>query len=253
VELQLSSMTVGVVGAGVMGSGIAQSLAVAGVGRVVCVDVSAEAVANAEVQVTSGRYGLGRAVELGLITDEVAERARGAMTFATDRTSMRHADVVVEAIYEDIGAKIRLLRDLDGELDRATVMASNTSGLSITALAAATDRPDRVIGWHWASPAVIQRMAEIVTSADTSQATVDLIIELARACGKNPVVVKDTQSAWGFVANRIFRAARLEAERLVGEGITDEAGVDRLMKDCFRWPAGPFELTGGARSNWSDS
>lgn len=246
-------MTVGVVGAGVMGAGVAQSLAVAGVGRVVCIDTSDQAVANAEVQVESGRFGLGKAVELGRITEEVAARARSSMTFATDRASVGPADVVIEAIYEDIGAKIRLFRQLDRELGAATVIASNTSGLSITALAAATDRADRVIGWHWASPAVIQRMAEIVTCADTSQETVDLITELARACGKNPVVVKDVQSAWGFVANRVFRAARLEAERIVSEGITDEAGVDRLMKDCFRWPAGPFELTGGARSNWSNN
>jgi 3-hydroxybutyryl-CoA dehydrogenase len=246
-------MTVGVVGAGVMGAGMAQSLALAGVGRVVCVDTSDQAVAKAQVQVESGRFGLRGAVELGRITEEVAARARSALTFGTDRTPIHRADVVIEAIFEDYGAKIRLMRDLDRELEAATVIASNTSGLSITALAAATDRPDRVIGWHWASPAVIQRMAEIVTCSDTSQNTIDLITELARACGKNPVIVKDVQSAWGFVANRIFRAARLEAERIVSEGITDEAGVDRLMKDCFRWPAGPFELTGGARSNWSET
>src|ERR1700677_1900751 len=129
-------MKIGVVGAGVMGAGIAQSLAVAGLGEVICVDTSPEAIADAKGSIQNGRFGLDRAVELGRISKEVAGRALSAITFATDRTGLSDAHVVVEAIYEDLGAKIHLFRELDHELQRGTILASNTSGLSIQALAA---------------------------------------------------------------------------------------------------------------------
>jgi 3-hydroxybutyryl-CoA dehydrogenase/3-hydroxyacyl-CoA dehydrogenase len=235
-----------------MGAGIAQSLALAGAAAVVCVDVSDDRLNRARASIEGGRFGLGAAVERGLVSDTLAERARSALSYASERSSIADADLVIESVFEDLSLKIRLFRDLDREVNADAVFASNTSGFPISALAAATDRPDRVIGWHWASPAPVQRMAEIITTPATSDATLRLVKALAEACGKNPIIVKDTVMEWGFVANRIFRAASREARLIVQEGLCDEAGVDQLMRDCFRWPAGPFELAGGARSNWSD-
>jgi len=245
-------LKIGIVGIGVMGSGIAQSLSLAGVSSVVCVDVTDDALERARTTIERGRYGINSAVERGLVTGEVAQRAIASIAYSTDRSSIHDSDVVIEAVFEDLALKIRLFRELDRDVDGRAVLASNTSGFPICALAAATDRPGQVVGWHWASPAPVQRMAEIVRTPETNPATVELVKSLAERCGKNPVVINDTMMDWGFVANRVFGAARREAQRVVSEGITDEAGVDQLMKDCFRWPAGPFELTGGARSNWSE-
>src|SRR6185436_13052138 len=97
--------------------------------------------------------------------------------------------------------------------DALPILASNTSGLPITALAAATDRPDRVIGWHWASPAPVMKLAEIVTTRETSDATVAAVKDAAARCGKNPIVVKDNPMEWGFVANRVYFAMVAEADR----------------------------------------
>ena len=118
----------------------------------------------------------------------------------------RRRDLVIEAVPERIDVKIEVFRDLDAIAPEATILASNTSGLPITALAAATDRPDRVIGWHWASPAPVMRLAEIVVTPQTSEETIDAVTEAARRCGKNPIVVKDNPMAWGFVANRVYFA-----------------------------------------------
>jgi 3-hydroxybutyryl-CoA dehydrogenase len=240
---------IGVVGAGVMGSGIAQVAAVSGY-DVCCVDIDAEAIERAREVVRSGRYGVDGAVERGKITREQADRALDRLRFSTDLDELNAVDLVVEAVPERFDLKIRVVRDLDRRLGPDAVLASNTSGFSIAALGAATDHPDRVVGWHWASPAPVMRFAEIVRAPATSDATVALVCEVARACGKNPVVVNDAETAWGFVANRIYFAAVNEAHRVVAEGIADRESVDQLMMDCFRWPAGPFGMVTGATKGW---
>jgi 3-hydroxybutyryl-CoA dehydrogenase len=130
------------------------------------------------------------------------------------------------------------------------VLASNTSGFPITAMAAATDRPDLVIGWHWASPAPVMRLAEIVRTRGTADTTVETVVAIAAACGKNPVVVNDAPTAWGFVANRVYFAMIAEANRVVADGVASQDDVDQLMMDCFRWPTGPFGMVKGATSGW---
>jgi 3-hydroxybutyryl-CoA dehydrogenase/3-hydroxyacyl-CoA dehydrogenase len=117
-------------------------------------------------------------------------------------------------------------------------------------MAAVTERPDRVIGWHWASPAPVMKLAEIVRGPHTSDDTVATVVRLAANAGKNPVVVKDTTRAWGYVANRVYAAMVQEALRVVNEGIATREEVDQLMVDCFRWPTGPFGMSRGATSGW---
>jgi 3-hydroxybutyryl-CoA dehydrogenase len=114
-----------------------------------------------------------------------------------------------------------------------------------------TQRPERVIGWHWASPPAVMHLAEIVRGPATTDATVAVIVELANVCGKHPVVITDSPNGtWGFVANRVYMAMIKEANACIDEGIATREQVDMLMVDCFRWPVGPFGMVQGASSGW---
>jgi 3-hydroxybutyryl-CoA dehydrogenase len=240
---------IGVLGAGVMGSGIAQVTATAGY-ETVCYDVDAGALDAAREHVTTGRYGLERGVERGKVTRDEADAALGRLMFTESFEEAAATDLVVEAVPERLELKVRVFRDLDRAAPDTTILASNTSGFAIAGLAAATDRADRVIGWHWASPAPVMRLAEIVSTRETSDDTVAAVRDVATKCGKNPVVVKDTPMAWGFVANRVYFAMVAEAQKVVSEGIATADDVDQLMMDCFRWPTGPFGMVQGASSGW---
>lgn len=247
----MSEASVGVIGAGVMGSGIAQTLATSGI-RAVCTDIDAAALARAEESVVSGRYGFERAVARGKIGREEAEAARARLVFSPDLDEATACGLVLECVPERIDLKLRVFRDLDARAPESAILASNTSGFPITALAAVTERPERVIGWHWASPPPVMRMAEIVVTPQTDAAAVERVSELARQCGKNPVVVKDLPTSWGFVANRIYFAMVQEAQRVVDQGVASPEDVNRLMVDCFNWPVGPFAMVKGATEGWKD-
>ncbi|WP_219415334.1 3-hydroxyacyl-CoA dehydrogenase family protein [Pseudonocardia nigra] len=243
-------MKVSVLGAGVMGSGIAQVLALAG-HPTVCYDLEPAALDRARKAIRSGRFGLDSAVQRGKATAEQAEQAESRIRFTADLADTVDAELVIEAVPERLDLKIGLFRELDRRMPPDTVLASNSSGFPICALAAATERPDKVVGWHWASPPPVMRLAEIVRAPATSDETVALMTGLARDLGKNPIVVKDTDKAWGYVANRVYRAVRREAESVVQDGIATPEEVDQLLVDCFRWPAGPYTMAGGARSGWA--
>jgi 3-hydroxybutyryl-CoA dehydrogenase len=244
------SERIGVMGAGVMGSGIAQVMAIAG-HEVICYDVSSEALEAGRTTIDTGRFGVRGAVERGKLTAEEAEAALARVTFTGDLDAVAGTDVVIEAVPERIDLKITVFRDLDARAPAGTILASNSSGFPIAALAAATDRPDKVIGWHWASPAPVMKLAEIVRARSTSDETVQAVVRLASDAGKNPVVVKDQPREWGYVANRVYFAMVAEANKVVAEGVATREEVDQLMVDCFRWPTGPFGMTRGAGSGWS--
>jgi 3-hydroxyacyl-CoA dehydrogenase len=243
-------MKVGVLGAGVMGAGIAQVTATAGY-ETVCYDVDAAALERGLEHVTTGRYGFERGVERGKLTREDADAARARLTFTASFAAAANVDLVVEAVPEQLELKQQVFRDLDAAAPAGTILASNTSGFPIGQIAEVTKRPELVIGWHWASPPLVMRLAEIVRSADTSDATVQTIVDVATACGKNPVVITDAPSGtWGFVANRVYGAMLREANLCIDEGIATREQVDMLMVDCFRWPVGPFGMVQGATTGW---
>lgn len=244
-------MKIGVMGTGVMGSGIAQVLALSG-NDVTAVDVSQEAVDKARTTIETGRYGLGRAVERGKITSAQAQEALGRLTLTTDVGALADADVVLEAVPERLDLKIAVFRQLDEVCGPGTVLASSSSGFPIVALAAATNRPDRVIGWHWASPVAVMKLAEIVRTEATSVETVVAIEQLAAGAGKNPVVIRDTAMAWGYVANRVYSAVMVESHRIIREGVATPEQIDQLLVDCFRWPVGPFAMGQGAARGFGD-
>lgn len=243
--------TVAMIGAGVMGSGIAQVLARGGY-TVHLYDVQGDALTGAVDRIEHGKYGLRRGVAIGKATEaDVAAALERIATFTDLAAAVADADLVIEAVPEDLGLKVRVFRQLDRLAPPHAILASNTSGFPISGLAYATDRADRVIGWHFASPVPAMRLAEITVHPETSDTTRDAVVAVAARCGKNPVVIKDDTRHWGFVANRIFGAVAREARQIVAEGIATPEQVDTLVKDCFRWPVGPFELTGGrTRTNW---
>jgi len=244
-------MKIGVIGAGVMGGGISQSLALGGY-DVVCTDIAAKALDDAKRDAESGRFGLAGAVARGKLDAAGADAARARITWSPKFEEAAAADLVIECVPERLDVKLRVFRDLDRVAKPGAILASNTSGLPIAAMAGATARPAQVIGWHWASPAFVMRFAEIVVTADTSDAVRDRVCEVAARCGKNPIVVKDQPMAWGFVANRVYGAMLREAARVVEEGVATHEQVNQLMVDCFRWPVGPFAMVKGAGSGWGD-
>ena len=242
-------MKVGVIGAGVMGAGIAQALATAG-HEAICYDIDAAVIEKAHEHVTTGRYGLERGVERGKVTREDADAALARLTFTLDLAEAANVDVVVEAVPEKLELKQQVFRDLDAAAQVGTVLASNTSGFPIVQIAEVTARPELVIGWHWASPPVVMRFAEIVKTEQTSDETIATIVQLATDCGKRPIVVNDTTAAWGFVANRVYAAMLREAAQVLEEGVATKEQIDALMTDCFNWPVGPYGMVQGASSGW---
>jgi 3-hydroxyacyl-CoA dehydrogenase len=247
----VEDLTIGVIGAGVMGSGIAQTLAQSGY-RAICCDVSEEVIERAREQVVSGRYGLDRAVERGKLDRAAADAALSRLRFTNSLEQAANADLVIECVPERLDLKIRVFRDLDELAKPETILASNTSGFPITALAAATERPERVIGWHWASPAPVMRLAEIVVTPSTDDEVTHIVVGVAKRSGKNPVVVKDLPTQWGFVANRIYFAMVREAQRVVDSEIASADEVNEIMVDCSTWPVGPFAMVKGATSGWDE-
>jgi len=241
--------SIGVIGAGVMGGGIAQSCAVAG-HRVVCTDVAAEALARGRQDALEGRFGIGGAVALGKLAGADADAARARITWTTDFAAAAACDLVIECVPERLDLKMRVFRQLDATAPPHAILASNTSGFPLAAIAGATARAERTLVWHWASPAYVMKFAEIVTAPATDARVVEAVVAVAKRCGKNPIVVKDQPLAWGFVANRIYGAMLREAARVVEEGVASHDQVNQLMVDCFRWPVGPFAMVEGATSGW---
>ncbi len=227
--------TIGVIGAGTMGAGIAQVGVVAGF-RVLLYDPIEAALARGRSRISQG---VNRAVERGHLQADAAEEALGRLVVVTRLTEMADARFIIEAAPEDLTLKQRLFTELDGIADPGAVLATNTSSLSITAIAGATTRPKRVIGMHFFNPVPAMSLVEVVAGQRTDPGAVDETMALARRMGKTPVRAKDTP---GFVVNRVARPFYLEALRILGEGRVAHDGIDRIIKGAGRFRMGPFEL-----------
>jgi 3-hydroxybutyryl-CoA dehydrogenase len=225
-----------VVGAGVMGSGIAQVFAQAGY-DVVMVDVAEEFLQKG---MSSIRANLERAVAKGKMSKEEAEAVLGRIETTLDlEKAGGEADFVVEAVVEKMNVKREVFSRLDRACKSHTILASNTSTLSITEMASVTQRPDRVAGMHFFNPAPIMRLVEVIAGAETSQETLATVKALAEKLGKTPVEVKESP---GFVVNRLLTLMLNEACFLLMENVARPEDIDTAMKLGCNHPMGPFEL-----------
>ncbi|SFK48395.1 3-hydroxyacyl-CoA dehydrogenase family protein [Streptomyces pini] len=228
--------TVGVVGGGRMGAGIAQSFATAG-SAVVVVESGEEAAAAALERVATG---LRRAAERGRL-EEPAERVLARVTTVTAVEDLpADADLVVEAVPEDPALKARLLAAVEKAVGESTVLATNTSSLSVTELGTALARPERFLGMHFFNPVPASALVELVVAGRTAGDTVRTALEWVRALGKKDVVVRDSP---GFASSRLGVALGLEAIRMVEEGVAEPEAIDAAMSLGYKHPMGPLRLT----------
>ena len=240
---------IGVMGGGVMGGGIAQSCAAAGF-RTVCRDISDELCEKTRHTVIEGRFGLRGALERGKLTQQQLDETIARLSFTTNIEELRDADLVIEAVPENLDLKKNVFAELDKLVQPAAVFASNTSGFAISDLNKAVGRKDKFIGMHWFSPAFVMKLVEIIHAPETSEDTIKLIEDLAARMGKETVRVKDAPGTYGFIANRVYFAAVAEARKILQEGLATEDDINKAMRIGFNWPVGPLEMVAGARKGW---
>ncbi len=227
---------IAVLGSGTMGNGIAQVCATNGL-DVRMQDVETSFLERGEAAI---HKSLGRLVKAGKLDDGQVEQITGRITVTTDRdAAVDGVDLVIEAIPEDLDLKQEVFADLDEKTPEHAILASNTSNFSITAIASATKRPDRVIGMHWFNPAPVMKLIEIVRGVDTSDDTVSAIERASEQLGKESVVCKDAQ---GFITTRAVIALTCEALRMLEEGVASKEDIDKAIRLGLNHPMGPLEL-----------
>jgi len=228
--------TIGVLGAGVMGNGIAQVAAMAGY-NVIMRDIEDRFV---EGGIKNIDKFLSKSVEKGKMTAEQKSGIMGRIKGTTDMGAMKDADFIVEVIIEVMEVKKKVFAELDGIVGPDVILASNTSSMSITEIAAATKRPDKVVGMHFFNPVPLMKLVEVISGLRTSDETAEVAIDLARKLGKEPVAVK--VDVPGFLANRLMIAVAIEAIKLFEQGIASKEDIDKAAKLGLNYPMGPFEL-----------
>ena len=230
-----NASTVGVVGLGTMGAGIAQVCMTAGF-RTIGVEVDDALGERARARID---HFLGRGVEKGRLSADEMDAALDRLETSSDRAALADCDVVVEAIVEELEAKRTLFGELDDVVSSETILATNTSALPVTEIAAATRRPERVVGLHFFNPAPVLPLVEVVRTELTSDESYERAYAFAAALGKEPIRCRDTP---GFVVNRILIPLLNDCVRLVDEaGVTPE-DLDRAMRFGLNWPIGPCAL-----------
>lgn len=226
---------IGVVGAGTMGNGIAQALAVAG-RDVVMMDVG-------DAQVKRGLDTIGASLDRLIKKDKMSAADKAAamarISTATSTSALADCDLVIEAATEKVDLKLRIFAELDSVVKPEAILTSNTSSISITRLAAGTKRPSQVIGMHFFNPVPVMALVELINGLQTSAATYAAVEELAKSIGKSPIKVKNSP---GFVVNRMLCPMINEAVFVLGEGLATAAEIDEAMKLGCNHPIGPLAL-----------
>ncbi|MDO6415270.1 3-hydroxyacyl-CoA dehydrogenase [Sphingomonas sp. BIUV-7] len=227
--------TLGIVGTGVMGVGIAQIASTAGL-KVRLFDARDGAATDAKERL---RATFATLVAKQKIEQGVADDALSRLVPATDIADLADCDLVIEAILEDLAAKRQLIADLENIVAPDAVLATNTSSLSVTAIARACRKPERFAGFHFFNPVPLMRVIEVIPGFHTSAEVTTALLSLAERCGHRGVLAKDTP---GFIINHAGRAFGTEALRLVEEGVADFAAIDRILREGAGFRMGPFEL-----------
>ena len=226
---------VAVVGAGTLGNGIAHVFAQAGWDTAL-VDVSREALDRAMKTISAN---LDRQVKKGTASAEQKAQTLGRIKSSTNLDNLRNVDFVVEAATENPDVKFKIFRELDTATPAGAILASNTSAIPITTIAAQTKRAPQVIGMHFMNPVPVMQLVEVIRGLETSDETVKKVVEVAKVLGKTPVVVNDSP---GFVSNRVLMPMVNEAVYCVMEGVATPDAVDTVMKLGMNHPVGPLAL-----------
>ena len=228
--------TIAVIGAGIMGRGIAHAAALGGY-RTILEDILPQSLRKAESEI---RSNLDKAVELGKVGRPEADAALGRIEFAGSvEEAARAADLVIEAVPEELESKIEIFTLLDKICRPGTLLASNTSSLSITEIASVTYRAPQCLGMHFFNPVHKMKLLEIVRALETNEETVNAAVEVGRRMGKEVVVIKESP---GFITSRINAMIGNEAFYMLQEGIASAADIDKALKLGLNHPMGPFEL-----------
>jgi 3-hydroxybutyryl-CoA dehydrogenase len=228
--------TVAVVGGGTMGSGIAYEVVRKTQAQVIIRDVSDEALSRAR---TALAHSIDRPLSKGQITQEQAEDWRNRLSYTTEWADLAPADLVIEAAFEDIDLKRGIFAQLSAVCRSDAILASNTSGLSITTIAAASTHPERVIGLHFFNPVPAMKLVEIIRAYQTSDETIAQSQSFCQSLGKETVLAKDYP---GFITTRIGMTIIAEALRCLEEGVGTVRDIDVAIRLGYNFPMGPFEL-----------
>jgi 3-hydroxybutyryl-CoA dehydrogenase len=231
----MSITRVGIVGSGIMGSGIAEVAAAAGHEVV----LRSRSQAGADAMMTGLGKSLAKQVDKGKRTEAEAAEISGRVTATPHLHQLVEVDLVIESVVEDLAVKKVLFTELDSICKPETILATNTSTLPVVEMAMATDRPDLVCGVHFFNPAPAMSLVEVVRPVTASDATIEAAVAFAGKCGKEPVEVKDQA---GFVVNALLFPYLNNAVRLLEQGVADKEGIDAAMKGGCGFPMGPFAL-----------
>jgi 3-hydroxybutyryl-CoA dehydrogenase len=227
---------ISIIGAGTMGTDIAQVFASKGF-DVVIRDITDEIIGKSSAKLEKT---LARLVEKGKLTPEDKQKLTGRITFTTDLNLSADADIVIEAIIEDVNIKKDLFKQLDGICKPGTIFATNTSSLSVTELSSAVGRKDKFIGMHFFNPVPVMKLVEVIRGIFTSDETFKAVFELAAVIGKEPVEVKDGP---GFIVNKILIPMINEAVCVLQDGVASAADIDKAMQLGANFPMGPLALS----------
>jgi 3-hydroxybutyryl-CoA dehydrogenase len=226
-----------VVGAGLMGGGITQVTATAGY-QVMMRDMTDEIL---EKSVESIKWSLDKFASKGKITEEQAKQAMENIKTTTEMSDAADADLVIEAVFEKLELKQDVFKLLDEITSPEAILATNTSAISITSIASATSRPDKVVGTHFFSPVPMMRLCELIRGLQTSDETLEAAVKFAQSIGKETIVVQ--KDVAGFIANRIGLAASAAAVNLVADGVATPQDIDKAMRLGFGHAMGPCETS----------
>jgi 3-hydroxybutyryl-CoA dehydrogenase len=233
-DAEMSIRHIFVIGAGTMGNGIAQVAATSGY-QVTCMDLQSAVLEKAKAAIARSTTKL---LEKGMI-DAEQKASADAIQFVSSMDTMRDADLVIEAATENPEVKLKIFKDMDASAREGVTLASNTSSISITKIAAATNRPDRVIGMHFMNPVPLMKLVEVIRGLGTSDETAKTVADICKVMGKEPVEANDSP---GFISNRILCPMINEAVFALQEGVGTPEAIDQVMKHGMNHPMGPLEL-----------
>lgn len=242
---------IGVVGGGVMGGGIAQVFAAVGF-KVTIRDLTDEINAEIKQDLIEGKWGVKRAVEKGKMGFDTAVQVMDLVSFTTDLKDLADCDLIIEAVPEKLELKQSVFAELDGIIKPSAIFTSNTSGFAIQDIASqvSEERKTRFLGMHFSNPVPVMSMCEIITTPVSAPEHQEALVDIANQAKRTISLVKDAPGTYGFILNRVFAAARREAQQIVDDGLATPEDVDKAMMSGRNWPAAFFGTRGGIGKKW---